>query len=86
MKFNTAIANLKEMGFVNDRDKIHIAVNRNKSLAHEDRLFDCILPAEQAEHFFGDTEIIKNDIRNKSDGNHTYPEFFFLLSYESVKE
>ena len=43
MKFNTAIANLKEMGFVNDRDKIHIAVNRNKSLAPEDRLFDCIL-------------------------------------------
>ena len=80
MKFSNAISNLKEMNFIDDNNKIRIAVYRGKKHNPEDKLFDTDFPVELAENFFGDMEVINSKII--TEGERNIPKFFFLLAYE----
>lgn len=80
MKLNTVINSLKELKFINDNTKIHIVLNKGRSIATNDRIFECDIPVKQASHFFGELDVSLNQIRNIGESeSHT---FWFLLVYE----
>lgn len=83
MKLNNVLSQLKTLNFIDEDSKIVICVCNGKSYKKDDQLFTCDMEVSEAKHFFGDLEVILNQIRPYgNDINYMYSRFWFLLKYD----
>ena len=83
MKLNNITNSLKEMKFIDEHTKIQIVLTKGKSINKNDQIFECNIPVKQAEQFFGELDVVLNQIRKV--GEYETPTFWFLLAYYEEK-
>ena len=82
MKLNTILNSLREMNYIDDRTKIQIVLTKGRSLNKNEQIFECHIPIKHADRFFGELEVVLNQIRKC--GEFDIPTFWFLLSDEET--
>lgn len=87
MKLNDVLSQLKALDFIDKDSGIVVCVCNGKSYEKEDQLFTCNMEVSEAEHFFGELNVILNQIRTYGeDVNYMYSKFWFLLEYKKPDE
>ena len=87
MKLNDVLSQLKTLDFIDRDSVVVVCVCNGKSDKKEDQLFTCNMNVSEAEHFFGELNVILNQIRAYGEGvNYMYPKFYFLLEYKKPDE
>lgn len=87
MKLNDVLSHLEALNFIDKDSRIVVCVCNGKSYKKEDQLFTCNMKVSEAEHFFGELNVILNQIRAYGeDINYMYSKFWFLLEYKKPDE
>ena len=80
MKLNEVLNSLIELRFIHENLNIMVVLNNGKDDNAVNKLFECYLPVPQAMHFFGEFEVIRNQIKNINN----QPVFWFMLAYKEL--
>jgi len=80
MKLKDTINSLEEMGFLDGATYINVTVVKIGSRGRKSEIFHVHIPVDEAVHFFGELEIIRNTIESLREWH--VGRFSFELAYD----